>query len=119
MRVADIMPGAGSSAPYNLVAHGDQLFFTANDGAHGEELWCATRSDGTWKAHLVTDLYPGPKGSEPYNLQWANEIDAYFLAKTPEAGQTLCHMTVLLESSLLNDGPTFKVYSIAAEQDTK
>jgi ELWxxDGT repeat protein len=119
MRVADIMGGAGSSNPYNLAAHGKELFFTANDGVRGEELWRATLSGGKWKADFVSDLYPGPTGSEPHNLQWANEIDAYFLAKTPEAGETLCHMTVPLESSLSNDGPSFDIYPITAEQDTK
>ena len=37
-RVADIRPGA-SSEPRWLTAHNGRLFFVANDGVHGRELW--------------------------------------------------------------------------------
>ncbi|MFP2909647.1 HYR domain-containing protein [Pyxidicoccus sp. 3LFB2] len=37
--LADIRPGAGSSQPINLVADGDTLYFTADDGQSGRELW--------------------------------------------------------------------------------
>ena len=39
LEVADLFPGAGSSAPLDLTADGDRLFFTADDGEHGRELW--------------------------------------------------------------------------------
>ena len=39
LRVADLFPGAGSSAPLDLTPAGDRLFFTADDGEHGRELW--------------------------------------------------------------------------------
>ena len=35
----DILPGPASSWPKNLVAADGNLFFTANDGEHGRELW--------------------------------------------------------------------------------
>lgn len=44
----------------NLTAVGDTLFFTADDGTHGEELW---KSDGTRSGTvLVKDIAPGNDG---------------------------------------------------------
>lgn len=42
LRVADITPGPGSSLGYDpdlFASAGDALFFAANDGRHGQELW--------------------------------------------------------------------------------
>lgn len=38
-RVADLNPGAPSSAPTSLAVHGDTLYFAANDGVTGTEPW--------------------------------------------------------------------------------
>ncbi|RFS17027.1 3-coathanger stack domain-containing protein [Emticicia sp. C21] len=38
-RVKDIHVGAGSSNPRNFLLTNGKLFFAANDGVHGEELW--------------------------------------------------------------------------------
>ncbi len=53
----EVLAGAGSY-PHDIVSLGDRLFFFADDGRHGLELWTsdATR-DGTW---LVRDIVPGP-----------------------------------------------------------
>ncbi len=42
--VKDIHPGAEPSAPASLTSVGGALFFRADDGVHGLELWT---SDGT------------------------------------------------------------------------
>ena len=42
--VADINSGAGDSNPMTLTVFDNLMFFTANDGVHGKELWV---SDGT------------------------------------------------------------------------
>jgi ELWxxDGT repeat protein len=65
--VKDIRPGSyTSSDPENLTAVGNTLFFTADNGVNGEELW---KSDGTEAGTiLVGDIRPGSSSSDPRNL---------------------------------------------------
>src|SRR5262249_33109562 len=69
--VKDIRPGSSygyayGSNPQHLTAVDDRLFFAANDGVNGTELW---KSDGTTKGTvLVADIRPGNSGSYPYSL---------------------------------------------------
>jgi ELWxxDGT repeat protein len=52
---------------YNLTKVGNELFFTASDGAHSQELW---KSDGTAAGTvLVKDIYPGPATPTAWNAQ--------------------------------------------------
>jgi len=37
--VVDIVDGSGGSEPWGLTVFNDALYFNANDGVHGEELW--------------------------------------------------------------------------------
>ena len=39
MLVKDINPGVTGSSPFYLTNTGGQVFFQADDGAHGIELW--------------------------------------------------------------------------------
>src|SRR6187551_3699380 len=56
----------GSSNPTSLTAVGNTLFFAANDGVHGNELW---KSDGTRAGtKMVKNIRPYGKGSFPMNL---------------------------------------------------
>lgn len=49
------------SWPNNFYTHNSKLYFTANDGVHGRELW---KSDGTPAGTvMVADIQPGPDGS--------------------------------------------------------
>ncbi|KDO24430.1 hypothetical protein SPRG_09820 [Saprolegnia parasitica CBS 223.65] len=72
---ADIHSGALSSNPTWLTACGLQLFFAADDGVHGRELWTF---DGV-QAALVTDLLPGSASSDPKHVT-CYKGKAYFQA---------------------------------------
>ncbi len=86
--VKDINPGSGSSLnQWDLYATvmGDLLFFAANDGAHGEELW---QSDGTAEGTmLVKDLRPGGD-SWPKEL-YVFDDTLFFSAYDPTYGREL------------------------------
>jgi trimeric autotransporter adhesin len=61
MLVRDIVPGNGSPNITELVAASNKLFFVANDGITGLELWV---SDGTLQGtSLVKDIFPLSQGS--------------------------------------------------------
>ncbi|MBH8563701.1 pre-peptidase C-terminal domain-containing protein [Nostoc sp. CENA67] len=63
-QMLEINPGSGSSKPNNLTALGNTLYFTANDGVNGIQLWKSNGSvAGTTK---VTNINPG--NFNPENL---------------------------------------------------
>lgn len=86
--VKDIFEGANSSlpsAPQTLVASGATLFFGANDGIHGVELW---RSDSQSGATLVKDIVLGPGSSSPQRLVNVGGI-LFFTADDGTTGREL------------------------------
>jgi ELWxxDGT repeat protein len=82
------IPRMGGLYGLSLVAAGNNVFFTADDGIHGEELW---KSDGTAAGTgMVKDINPGqttlpygvlpfPKSSYPRDLTAVGGT-LYFLA---------------------------------------
>ncbi len=65
--VKDINP-FGDSNPQYLFGQGATVYFTADDGVHGEEIWRSNgTSDGT---SMIKDIYQGSNGSKPssFNL---------------------------------------------------
>ncbi|HET9298752.1 MAG TPA: ELWxxDGT repeat protein [Candidatus Polarisedimenticolaceae bacterium] len=53
-------------APSGFVRMNDQVYFTADDGLNGRELWITDGTDAGTR--LVADVYPGPTGSTFRNL---------------------------------------------------
>ncbi len=81
--VANINPNLASggddfladSAPSNFAVHRHKLYFLANDGTHGHELWVYR---GTGSPQMVADIYEGTYGSNASGLRAIN--DGLFLA---------------------------------------
>ena len=68
--VKDINNGPDSSSPSGLVVVDNTLFFAADDGTHGTELWM---SNGTlFITSLVKDINPGNANSSPTGLTDVN-----------------------------------------------
>lgn len=89
--VKDIRPGSESSTdnpPAKQPALGVNgiYFFSADDGAHGKELW---RSDGTADGTImVKDIRPGSNASSPRNFVTLDGI-LYFTANDGQNGEEL------------------------------
>jgi ELWxxDGT repeat protein len=57
-RLADIAPGAASSSPRRFTVSGDYLYFTADEGMSGEEVWALRLAD-----LVLPTPTPSPTGS--------------------------------------------------------
>ena len=75
-----------SSTPRNITPAGNLLYFSANDIAHGLELWC---SDGTRSGtRMVKDIFPGRASSNPSELT-AVGTQLFFVAEDGNHGYEL------------------------------
>ncbi|HXU46263.1 MAG TPA: hypothetical protein VN783_12110, partial [Thermoanaerobaculia bacterium] len=75
--------GVGSD-PSDLVRAGNNVFFVADDGTTGRELWI---SNGNRRGtRRVADLVPGRGGSTPRNLVAVGDSIYFFAAHVPSEG---------------------------------
>ncbi len=86
VRVADIRPGSAGSEPGGLTDVAGTLFFVADDGSTGRELWQSTGATAT----LVGDIYPGATGSDPTDLTAVGST-LFFAADDGTHGAELWH----------------------------
>lgn len=67
----------GNSDPQQFTVIGDTLYFTADDGIHGRELW---KTNGTKPTTvLVKDINPGEAESDPLGLTNVNGVLFFFV----------------------------------------
>jgi ELWxxDGT repeat protein len=85
--VADIRPGPVGSRPRELVHFAGALFFTAEDGVRGRELWKSGGTEGAG-ASLVKDIRPGSLTSNPRRLTVAGD-KLFFTAEDGVHGREL------------------------------
>src|SRR5262249_43082907 len=81
---ADIAPGSGSSSPTELTNVNGTLFFTANDGIKGVQLW---KSNGTAAGTVSVNTVKGDLSS-PERLTNVNST-LFFAATDPQHGHEL------------------------------
>ncbi len=72
VRVADINPGAGGSNPRFMASIGSKVYFSANDGVTGREMWVYDSVTNTSKQ--IRDINPGGAGSNPSFLTEVNGV---------------------------------------------
>ncbi len=91
LMVKDIRAGAGSSSPAGLRAstsHWSKLYFAADDGVNGVELWKTSGFLYT-QTSLVIDLNPGAGSSSPANITNRGSPEIYFTADDGTRGVEL------------------------------
>ncbi len=106
-RIKNINGGAPTSAPSDFAAVGGTLYFAANDGGNGRELW---KSDGTPTGTvMVKDVNPGAADSMPFAITVVGST-LYFAATDGVNGYELWKSdgtaagTVMVED--INPGPS-------------
>ena len=104
LRSHDRGPGEG----FNEIVSMGVLYFTNDDGVHGNELWAYDPANASpW---MVADLVPGTNGSDPgYGLALAHNERIYFSATTPETGRELWAHDPL-------DGSTWSIVDLASNE---
>ncbi|MDX2214697.1 MAG: pre-peptidase C-terminal domain-containing protein [Oculatellaceae cyanobacterium bins.114] len=84
--VSNVNPGADGSSPFDLTVFNGRLYFTADDGISGRELWS---TDGTQAGtRLLLNINPGAASSNPTDLFVFNDA-LYFSANNGVSGNEL------------------------------
>ncbi|MED5306458.1 MAG: hypothetical protein VX942_03450 [Candidatus Thermoplasmatota archaeon] len=96
VKVRDINPGPSGSNAASLTSAGDRLYFSANDGVNGDELWTTT---GTTATTVMVDDLNTSGSSFPDKLVWA-EGSLWFAANVDsDSGMELLKLTEVAAAS--------------------
>ena len=96
VKVRDINPGASGSNAASLTAAGDRLYFSANDGLNGDELW---RTDGTIATTMMVDDLNTSGSSSPSRLVWADNSLWFAANVDSDSGMELLKLTEIAATS--------------------
>lgn len=88
-----------SSHVFGYIAMGGKLYFTVDDGVHGEELWAHDPVSGSV---LVADINPGADDGYPFQMT-VLQGKLYFRADHPESGRELWEYDPLSGARLVAD----------------
>ncbi|HYO54880.1 ELWxxDGT repeat protein [Archangium sp.] len=82
----DILPGLSGYLPSDLTVVRGKIFFSAEDGVHGQELWM---SDGTEAGTvMVKDLLAGSEGGDPAFFTLTADGTLFFIGDDRELWKT-------------------------------
>lgn len=87
-KVIDLNPGIGSSTPQFIVAKDTTIFFSAQDGTSGQELWKSEAPFTLKTTYRIADINPGPGNSYPEELMF-NGDTLFFSADDGVHGREL------------------------------
>ncbi|MCC6142730.1 MAG: hypothetical protein IT368_02875, partial [Candidatus Hydrogenedentes bacterium] len=108
--------GQVGSNPADLIVAGEFLYFTADDGISGRELW---RLGEDQNPALVADIMPGPEGSEPFMLRAAGEVLYFFTRRygsaTASNATTLWATRGTTDTTRMLLGPMIQIEPLQAE----
>ena len=122
--VADINPGSGSSSPRNLTSVNHwvdeniktHMYFSADDGERGVELWSIDLSNNNSKPQRQADILSGPSSSEPRQIINAEER-LYFTADDGRFGRELWSLGASIQGPNFGEDASFT--SINLEENQK
>jgi ELWxxDGT repeat protein len=96
VRVRDINPGASGSNAASLTAAGDRLYFSANNGVNGDELWTTT---GTTATTVMVDDLNTTGSSSPDRLVWVDDSLWFAANVDSDSGMELLKLTEVVVTS--------------------
>jgi hypothetical protein len=98
--VQDINPGSSSSRPFDLTEMDSGLFFNADNGTHGRELWAATTLDTYTLSVSKSGTGSGTVSSDPAGIDCGTTCSADY-----------DYNTVVTLSASADPGSTFTGWS--------
>ncbi len=108
---------SSSSNPKYLTSYKDHLYFSANDGQRGRELWRMNKAESV---SLVSDIQSGSIGSNPTQLTVAGSL-LYFAASTSTQGNELYShngsSTSIVKDNVAGARDTYPKYLLSLGQD--